>query len=315
MKRLVITGALGHIGSRYLHGIAEGRFSEVRIVDNLSTQRYSSLFNLPESTQFSFIEGDILDTDLDALLQNADVCIHMAAITNAVESFQGKELVEKVNCSGAGRVARACARSGARLIFLSTTSVYGTQSEIVDEDCTEDDLKPQSPYAQSKLDAEKLIAKTASETGLDYAILRLGTIFGTSVGMRFHTAVNKFCWQACLHQPITVWRTAMEQHRPYLDLGDAVRALDYVIDRGIFDRRVYNVLTANLTVHEIIDAIRAEVPDLSISYVDSPIMNQLSYTVRCERFAQEGFRCTGNLKQGISQTVELLRSASHLSAR
>ena len=65
------------------------------------------------------------------------------------------------------------------------------------------------------------------KAGLRFITCRFGTIFGTSIGMRFHTAVNKFCWQAVIGQPITVWRTALHQYRPYLDLKDAVKAIVY----------------------------------------------------------------------------------------
>src|ERR1700704_5984440 len=70
-----------------------------------------------------------------------------------------------------------------------------------------------------------------SAQGLRCVIFRFGTIAGASIGMRFHTAVNKFAWQACLGIPITVWRTALHQKRPYLSLRDAVRALAFVLAR------------------------------------------------------------------------------------
>jgi len=90
------------------------------------------------------------------------------------------------------RVAEACTEAGCAMMFLSTTSVYGTQEAEVDENCAEDDLKPQSPYAQSKLSAEKHLQDLAAAGKLDSCICRLGTIFGTSIGMRFHTAVKQF---------------------------------------------------------------------------------------------------------------------------
>ena len=64
MKRILITGALGHIGSKLIHNIKPGEFEEVHMIDNLSTQRYASLFNLPKGVNFKFIEGDILEDRL-----------------------------------------------------------------------------------------------------------------------------------------------------------------------------------------------------------------------------------------------------------
>ena len=85
------------------------------------------------------------------------------------------------------------------LIFPSSTSVYG---KMKDNDTLEEyqtnKLFPQSPYAKIKLKEEKII-KANLKSG-KYVIIRLGTIVGVSSGMRFHTAVNKFCYQASLNK-------------------------------------------------------------------------------------------------------------------
>ncbi len=314
MKAILITGALGHIGSRLIHSFKAGDYKKIVLLDNLSTQRYCSLFNLPEHVPFQFIEDDVCTADMARYCEGVDCVIHLAAITNAAGSFEIQDQVERVNYEGTERVARACLKTGSRLIFFSTTSVYGTQQEVVDEHCTPEELKPQSPYAASKLRAEQLLNRLGRTEGLKYFVGRFGTIFGTSIGMRFHTAINKFCWQAVSGQPITVWRTALHQRRPYLDLSDAIRALDFVLKGGRFDNDIYNILTANSTVHEIIEIIRKRVPDLKIDYVDSQIMNQLSYTVAKTKFESTGFRFTGNLEQGVGSTIDLIKGMNRHSA-
>jgi nucleoside-diphosphate-sugar epimerase len=125
--------------------------------------------------------------------------------------------------------------------------------------------------------------------------------------MRFHTAINKFCWQATFGEPLTVWRTAYNQKRPYLDLGDAVRAINFVMGANLYDRRIYNVLTVNATVADVVRLISAHIPDLSIKYVDTKIMNQLSYDVANQRFIDAGFQFQGSLEKGIAETVQLLK--------
>jgi UDP-glucose 4-epimerase len=305
--KILITGALGHIGSRFIHNLHPADYDRVVLLDNLSTQRYCSLFNLPEGVPFQFVEDDVCTANLEGYFESMDVVIHLAAITNAAASFEIQDQVELVNFEGTECVARACVKTGSKLIFLSTTSVYGTQKDIVDEDCSLEELKPQSPYAASKLRAEQLLQALGQSDGLKFFIGRFGTIFGTSIGMRFHTAINKFCWQACVGRPITVWRTALHQKRPYLDLGDGVRALDFILRTGRFDNQVYNVVTENTTVGQIVDLIRIHVQDVQIEYVDSRIMNQLSYTVACNKFQALGFQFKGNLAQGIEDTIRLIR--------
>src|SRR3990172_13009509 len=126
--KIAITGALGHIGSRLIHEIPT-RFPEgqVLMVDDLSTQRYASLFNLPAGGCYRFCEVDVLTADLDSVFTGVDVVVHLAAITDAANSFENKEQVEQVNFEGTKRVALACMGSGSSLIFPSTTSVYGSQ--------------------------------------------------------------------------------------------------------------------------------------------------------------------------------------------
>jgi nucleoside-diphosphate-sugar epimerase len=307
--KLVITGPLGHIGSRLIHSLNAGEFDEVVLIDNLSTQRFSSLFNLPAGISWRFVEADVTDQsfDLVSLFHRAHCVVHLAAITNAAASFEIQEKVELVNYTGTERVARACVATGSRLLFLSTTSVYGVSEGVVAEDCSDDELRPQSPYAESKLRAERLLAELGTSEGLRFLVARFGTIYGSSIGMRFHTAVNKFIWQACLGQSLSVWKTALDQKRPYLDLGDAVRAIKFVIERDLFENEIYNVLTDNVTVREIAETIRQYVPDLQIELVETQIMNQLSYTVDRSKFESRGFKFEGDLNAAIAESISLLR--------
>ncbi|HEX5888163.1 MAG TPA: SDR family oxidoreductase [Pyrinomonadaceae bacterium] len=313
--KLVITGALGHIGSGLIHTLAPREVSEVVLVDNLSAQRYCSLFNLPAGIDWRFVEADVTTAELEDLFAGAAVVIHLAAITNAAESFEIAEEVERVNYFGTQRVALAAAKVGVPLIFPSSTSVYGVSEGIVDETCGTEHLQPQSPYAKSKLDAEQFISGLGETSGLRFFIARFGTIYGASIGMRFHTAVNKFIWQACIGEPLTVWRTALDQKRPYLDLHDAVRALKFVVQQRLFDNQIYNVLTDNFTVRDIVDAIREHVPDLEVRLVDSRIMNQLSYEVDRRKIEALGFRFEGDFKRGIGDSVERLKALSHTEAQ
>lgn len=310
--KIIVTGALGHIGSYVVRDMAH-QFpgAEIVMIDNMMTQRFASLFNMPAIGHFRFIEGDITKMDLLPVFAEAHTVIHLAAITDAAGSFDRAAELEENNFQATSKVANACLATKARLIALSSTSVYGTQAEVVSEDCSLDELKPQSPYATTKLKEEALVQQFCSDLGLKAISCRFGTIFGTSTGMRFHTAVNKFCWQAAMGLPITVWRTAYDQMRPYLALSDASRAIAFIIRKDLFDGRVFNVLTQNSTVRHIVDTVREFVPELEVNFIDSKIMNQLSYEVSCTRFLSEGFIFAGDLRQDIGATIDLLRQSNN----
>ena len=136
-------------------------------------------------------------------------------------------------------------------------------------------------------------------------IFRFGTIFGISPGIRFHTAVNKFCYQAAMMKPITVWKTAYEQQRPYLDINDAIKAFIFAIEKDIFNGEIYNIVTLNATVKEILDCIKKSVSNLSIEFVENEIMNQLSYTVLSQKIQDLGFHFQGSIDQEIHETISL----------
>ena len=113
-----------------------------------------------------------------------------------------------------------------------------------------------------------------------------------------------------MNQPISVWTTAYDQKRPYLDLLDASRAIAFIIKNNIFDGQIYNVLTSNATVRQVVDTIKEFVPNLEIEFVDNQIMNQLSYEVLCQRFKSKGFVFSGNMRRGIKETIDLLKYAN-----
>jgi len=195
-------------------------------------------------------------------------------------------------------------------VFPSTTSVYGSQAEVVDENCPLEELKPQSPYAEFKLISENMLTELRQERALRFVTLRFGTIFGMSPGMRFHTAVNKFCWEAAMGQPISVWRTALDQKRPYLGLNDAIQSIRLMINQDIFSGELFNVVSSNNTVREIVELITESVPDVTVKFVDSLIMNQLSYEVLAHKLGALGFKPRDNLSTAIKEAVSALNGAS-----
>ena len=125
--------------------------------------------------------------------------------------------------------------------------------------------------------------------------------------MRFHTAVNKFCWQAAHQTPITVWKTALYQKRPYLDVEDATRFIKLVTLNDV-EPSLYNVVTENLTVSDLIEEIGRHKTKIDIDYVDSEIMNQLSYEVSSKKSLDCGFKYTGSVRNGITETLNLFNS-------
>ena len=225
---------------------------------------------------------------------------------NAEKSFGKKNKMYENNLKCLKTVIKFCKKNKAKLIHISSTSVYGKQAKIVDEDCEEKYLKPQSPYADIKLIEEKMLKKEGKS--LSYNTFRFGTISGVSKGIRFHTAVNKFCFNAATNQDIHVYKTALDQYRPYLSLKDAFKVFQFSIEKNFFKNDIFNALSGNFTVNQIIKKIKKYKKDIKVKLVSSAIMNQLSYHVSQKKLNKEGLILKSDIEKDIKETIKLLKN-------
>ena len=240
--------------------------------------------------------------------KNIDYVIHCASMTNAEKSFGKEKEMYKNNIDCLKNVIDFCKKNKSKLIHLSSTSVYGKQTDLVDENCEEKYLKPQSPYADIKLIEEKMLIKNSNK--LRYNTFRFGTIAGVSKGIRFHTAVNKFCLNASINENIFVYKTALNQYRPYLSLNDAFKVFKFCIEKDFFENQIFNALSGNYTVNQILQKIRKYKKNIKVKLVKSEIMNQLSYHVSSKKLENNGLFLKGNIDNDIKQTLKLLGNIS-----
>ena len=98
--KIIISGPFGHIGSYLIDKIqTDNRFKTVILIDNFQTQRFGSYLNLKKN-KFKLIDKDINDVNFKSLRDKYDFFIHLAAITNAAESFKIKDLINSNNFGG-----------------------------------------------------------------------------------------------------------------------------------------------------------------------------------------------------------------------
>ncbi len=307
--RLIITGGLGHIGTGLLDHLKYIKsLSKIIIIDNLISNKINSLFKFNSRVPITFIDDDIINLNLSKILKKNDIIVHLAAITNATDSFKNRNKIYENNFNSTKKIVDAAVLRKSKCIFFSSTSVYGSNDKIMFEDDL-NNLNPQSPYAECKIKEESYILNKSKNKNLKSIILRLGTIFGTSKGMRFHTAVNKFCYQAALNKPLTIWKTAYNQKRPYLDLNDAVSCIRFIISNNLFKNQIYNVATANISIKDLLKNIK-KYKKIKIKFVSNKIMNQLSFEANCKKIEKKGFIFTGNLDKQIKKTLNLFRGVN-----
>ena len=304
---LLITGGCGHIGSYVAEHINKIRkINKTIIVDNLMSTHISSLFNSKKKNNLDFYIKDLTKKDALKEFNKIDYVIHLASMTNAASSFKRKKEMYKNNIDCMKNIIDFCIKNKSKLIHISSTSVYGKQTDKVDENCEKKYLKPQSPYADIKLIEEKMLKKNKKK--LNFVTFRFGTISGVSKGMRFHTAVNKFCLNASLKIPITVYKTALNQYRPYLSIKDAFKLFKFTIEKNFFRNDIFNALSENCTVNQILIKIKKRVKTIRIRFISSKIMNQLSYHVDKNKLENEGILLNNKIEKDINETIKILNN-------
>tara|TARA_B110000238_G_scaffold197280_1_gene239541 strand:+ start:166 stop:1077 length:912 start_codon:yes stop_codon:yes gene_type:complete len=300
---ILITGCLGHIGTFLLPRLIKKKNYKIIGLDSNSNNNLNTIFNFKKKN-FTFFLEDLKKFEYKKKIKKIDIIIHLASTTNAEMSLFNKREYENNNLECFKKILEITKFFKSKLIHISSTSVYGVSSNLVSENLSEKFLKPQSPYANMKLKEEKLLKITE----VNFVSLRFGTIVGASSGMRFHTAVNKFCLAARFDKPFPVWRSAYNQYRPYLSLSDAARTIVFFINnKSLFNNEVYNVVTNNFTVSEILYKIKKIFKKkIKINYVHSKIMNQLSYKVDGNKIKKLGLILSNKIDIDIKNTKNFL---------
>ena len=297
--KILITGGLGHIGSYILHNINKIKIvKKVYVIDDFSTQRYSSLFNLPNmKAKVIFIQKNLSLKNSLNNFEKVDVVLHLASITEPEFSLKNKKKIYQNNLNLFNNILKYCKNKSSKLIHVSSTSVYGDQEGFVDENCKI--LKPKSPYAEIKLIEEKKLKKNTKK--LKFITYRFGTIAGISKGMRFHTAINKFCLNFALNKPLPLWKGVENKPSPYLSLRDAFIVIKFTIEKNFFKNDVYNIISENLTLNQIIKYFKKYNKKLKIKYHSSSLVSKYPYIITNKKFSSAVFK----LKSKISDDIKL----------
>ena len=300
--KLLITGALGHIGSYVINDLLKlKKIKKIILLDNAHSDKFNVLFGL-KNKKLKYLYGDLTDINFCKKIPKTNIVIHLASLTNAEKSFEIAKQFKKNNLACFKNVINYCKNNKAKLIHISSTSIYGPQKGLVDE--TQKMIIPRSPYAEVKLTEEKILKKNSK---VKYITLRFGTISGFSEGMRFHTAVNKFCLNAVLGIKIPVWGKSTNLHRPYLSLKDASKTFKFIISKNFFPCDIYNILSENKTVAEILKIIKKNNFNPKIKFVKSRILNHDTYKISKFKIENKGLKIKSKIADDIKQTLNRLK--------
>jgi dTDP-D-glucose 4,6-dehydratase len=92
--------------------------------------------------------------------------------------------------------------------------------------------------------------------------------------------------------------------------NDGLNAIKLVISKDLFNGDLFNVVSLNLSVREVVEIIKEFKPHCEIEFVDDKIMNQLSYEVSYHKLAQVGYQPAADLRESINSTLKLLEQSN-----
>jgi dTDP-glucose 4,6-dehydratase len=204
VRRVVVTGGAGFVGSHLCESLLADGF-EVVCIDNLSTGSRENLANCWGSPSFRFVEQDIvMPFTVDGPVHGI---LHLASPASPADYQRDPIGTLEVGSSGTLRVLRLAEEKGARLVYASTSEVYGDPLVHPQTEGYWGNVNPVGPrsmYDEAKRFGEAAVAAFRSDRGVNGAIVRIFNTFGPRMRAHDGRAIPTFITQALEGEPITV---------------------------------------------------------------------------------------------------------------
>lgn len=286
-KRVLLVGGAGYIGG-YTTDVLLKHGHQVTVYDNLTYEnRYLKNVN--------FIYGDIRDTEsVIEAAKTFDVVVLMAALVGDPACSVDPVLTDEINHIA---IKNICDQLPVQkhVIFMSTCSVYGAQTEMLDE---ESPTNPLSLYASTKLQAEKYVKERNG------TIFRLGTVYGlgdTYSRIRLDLVVNVLSMKSVYDKKINIF--GGEQWRPLICVKDISGYILEAIVKNI--RGTYILSEGNYTMKMLGELIGDMFPDVKVEFTNISFEDARNYMVNNVK-AENAFKFQPT--HDIQDEIEILRN-------
>jgi len=309
MKKILVTGAAGYIGSVLVRQLLDKGY-KVRGLDSLffGGESLISIYNHPN---FEFVKGDIRDhqTIINALKDITDV-VHLAAIVGDPACSKQPELAEEINWNASKNLFDYCNNETdiAHFVFASTCSNYGKMKddEFVNENS---ELNPVSLYAQLKVKFENYLMQSIVRDSFIPTALRFSTVYGLSPRMRFDLTVNEFIREVAFDKELVIF--GEQFWRPYCHVEDLASSCINVIEaeNAKVKQNVYGVGDTNENYQKkmIAEEILKIVPNATIKYVQKD-EDPRDYRVDFAKIKNElNFKITKTVPDGLMEIYNILK--------
>jgi nucleoside-diphosphate-sugar epimerase len=219
--RIVITGGAGFIGSHLVDRfLRDGH--EVIAIDNLCTGALANLDEAGESPRLTFVRADA-SAPLP-VRGHVDAVLHFASPASPVQYARLALETLAVNSTGTGHACDLAERSGARLVFASTSEIYGEPAVHPQPESYWGNVNPvgeRACYDEGKRFGEALIATRVRKRGLDGRIVRIFNTYGPRMAADDGRAIPNFIAQALAGRALTLYGNG-SQTRSFTYVDDLV---------------------------------------------------------------------------------------------
>jgi len=301
MKKIVITGALGYIGTELckLYSGFSWKYEVVAIDNRFISERVNEL----KRRKIKFIQADILNLEsIKPFIEEAEIVHHLAGITDVAyvkkESDKAKdELTIKVAIEGTTNVLRSM-NINATIVFPSTHVVFEGLTEKKENLDENEKTNTFLAYSTSKVENEKQIINS----GKKYAIFRLGSVYGFSTDtMRMNIMPNLFSKIASQNGKIKLFGGGV-QLKSLVPLIDVARCFKFVEEKENFENGIYNLSKENVTVKDVADICKKINPKLEVISTDDEVPNK-GYSMSNKKLLNTGFEFVNNLETSIKEMI------------
>jgi nucleoside-diphosphate-sugar epimerase/quercetin dioxygenase-like cupin family protein len=301
MKKIVITGGIGYIGTE-LCKIYSGESwnNKITVIDN---RFISERVNQLRSWNIDFIHADM--TDLESVkyhLREADIVHHLAGITDVSrikeESSSDKDLKMKEVAEKSTSIVLSETSKNCKIIFPSTHVVFEGKKDLI-KDIKEDYEKfPVLAYSTSK----DLNEKQITESGKNYIILRLASVYGYSTDTtRLNIMPNLFSQIASQNGTIKLFAGG-KQLKCLVPLIDVARCFKFMEERNDIKSDIFNLSKDQITVEQVADICKKINPKVKIVKTDDRIPNP-GYGLSNKKLLSVGFKFLYGLEESIKEMI------------
>jgi nucleoside-diphosphate-sugar epimerase len=304
MAKVLVAGAGGYIGIPLCKQLLE-RGHSVIALDRFFFGKERVDTVAQNANAVIFVE-DTRDFDRN-ILRGVDVVVDLAGLSNDASAEIDPDLTRSINCDGGIRLARLAKEAGVRrYVYSSSASVYG--QGVHDRLTENDECRPQSLYAESKLRVESLLGELAG-SDFETVILRNATVFGLAPRMRFDLAVNIMTLRAWKERVIYVMGSG-EQWRPFIHINDVIRALVLGVEEETerVAGEVFNVGSddMNYQIRHLVQFILDVIPNVTVHRIpDDP--DRRTYNLSFAKIKQRlGFEPATRIHEGVVEIKQAL---------